>query len=557
MSKRLAITIAGAVSLGSYEAGVVYEILEAIHQHNSLTNISDDDRIIVDVLTGASAGGMTAIILAQKLLYSAGEFQGPYDNPLYNTWVRQISLEGLQATENDEPALNSLFSSNLIEAISREALLQRYSTQLVSPPQRHSAVGPEIRVGVALTNLNGVAYGYPVTPGGKFTYVDYCDQMTRHVAEADCDTREFWEPLRQAAVACGAFPIAFRPQDMQRSAKNEPADYESINLQPWSRDPTMFTYSDGGVLQNQPLGMAKNLVDLIDMHHHQESRFYLFVSPHAKDPNANDTFHAQNADYFHLFRRLIGAVIGQAGFQDWITANEMNQRIALLDARADSLKKAILSDQIDSASLATTASAILKLFFPEGTHLSPGAIAAESLDQARLRVAAHFAADIRDLNAVPEQANAFRDAVLAFETSAGLGARDHMTIYGITATESQLAGAGLEAFLGFFDQRFRDHDYDVGREHARDLLTNSVLAQPGALGPIHYTGSPIHPIDSRLDGLKMSQVPNTDLHAFKAGMRKRLNEMLREIWGPILSLSAIPGSDLIIDSILDRMIARL
>jgi hypothetical protein len=83
------------------------------------------------------------------------------------------------------------------------------------------------------------------------------------------------------------------------------------------------------------------------------------------------------------------------------------------------------------------------------------------------------------------------------------------------------------------------------------------LAQPGALGPIHYTGSPIHPIDSRLDGLKMSQVPNTDLHAFKAGMRKRLNEMLREIWGPILSLSAIPGSDLIIDSILDRMIARL
>ena len=69
------------------------------------------------------------------------------------------------------------------------------------------------------------------------------------------------------------------------------------------------------------------------------------------------------------------------------------------------------------------------------------------------------------------QATAFRDAVLAFETAAGLGARDQMTIYGVIAKESELAGAGLQAFLGFFAQRFRDHDYDVGRCHARKVLT--------------------------------------------------------------------------------------
>ncbi|MGB9363473.1 MAG: hypothetical protein WCA99_17850, partial [Candidatus Sulfotelmatobacter sp.] len=114
MPKKLAITIAGAVSLGSYEAGVLYEVLDAIQQHNSNPATVDDDRIVIDVLTGASAGGMTAIILAQKLLYCAGGFHGPYDNPLYNLWVKRISLSGLQATEDDEPALNSLFSSNLI-----------------------------------------------------------------------------------------------------------------------------------------------------------------------------------------------------------------------------------------------------------------------------------------------------------------------------------------------------------------------------------------------------------------------------------------------------------
>ena len=557
MPKKLAITVAGAVSLGSYEAGVLYELLDAIDQHDRNAATSDDDRIVIDVLTGASAGGMTAIILAQKLLYSADEFRGPYDNPLYNTWVKRISLAGLQATQDDESALNSLFSSNLVEAISREALMQRYAAMPPPPAKAYAGVGDAIRVGVALTNLNGVGYGYPVTPDGQFDYIDYGDQLTRQVIGASCDTPDFWEPLRQAAVASGAFPIAFRPQDIQRSAKTEPDDYTNQNLEPWDRDPMQFTYSDGGILQNQPLGMAKNLVDLIDVHMHQEERFYLFVSPHAKDPDANDSFHAANADYLHLIQRLIDVVMGQSGFEDWITAQGVNHRVELLDTRAEGLKSAILDGEIDVTCLAKTAESLLKLFFPDGEHLSPGATAPETLVQAQARIAVQYEEEVSALGGVPDGANAFRDAVLAFETAAGLGARDVMTIYGITATQNELAGAGLQSFLGFFDQRFRDHDYDVGRTHAREVLTNLALASPNALGPFRYTGSEIRPIDSRLDGLKLSQVPLADLQTFKTGMRNRLNQMLRDLWGPYLSLPAMPVADLILDSALNHVIAKL
>ena len=35
MPYKLAITVAGGVSLGTYEAGVLYEIVDAISQHNS------------------------------------------------------------------------------------------------------------------------------------------------------------------------------------------------------------------------------------------------------------------------------------------------------------------------------------------------------------------------------------------------------------------------------------------------------------------------------------------------------------------------------------------
>ncbi|QHN03167.1 patatin-like phospholipase family protein [Granulicella sp. WH15] len=449
MPKRLAITIAGAVSLGSYEAGVLYEVLDAVHQHNNNSATAASDRIVIDVLTGASAGGMTAIILAQKLMYGAGEFVGPYDNPLYNIWVKRISLEELQKPEDSEPALHSLFSSTLIETISKEALLARYEGEL-SPKERHSGVGDFIRVGVALTNLNGIAYGYDVTPGGRFTYIDYGDQLSREVVDAMSDTSDFWEPLRQAAVACGAFPVAFRPQDVSRSAKIESNDYPSPNLEKWAQDPQLYTYSDGGILQNQPLGMAKNLVDLIDCHQNQDSRYYLFVSPHAKDPDTSDTFHARNADYFHLLMRLVSVAIGQSGFQDWITAKDVNTRLALLDERAKGLRDAILNHQIDVPALMLTSNSVLLLFFPHGTHRAPGARKDESLLDAKDRIQKQYHDWVNDLAGIPGASDAFRDAVLAFETSAGLGACCFPTL----ERAKQKIEPGLKAGLGR-NTRFR------------------------------------------------------------------------------------------------------
>lgn len=48
MPKKLAVVISGAVSLGSYEAGVMYEVLEAIARHNENAK-SNKERIEIDV----------------------------------------------------------------------------------------------------------------------------------------------------------------------------------------------------------------------------------------------------------------------------------------------------------------------------------------------------------------------------------------------------------------------------------------------------------------------------------------------------------------------------
>src|SRR5260370_10391090 len=183
-------------------------------------------------------------------------------------------------------------------------------------------------------------------PNGKFIFTRHEDQLTRVLSVGGTDNKEIWEEIRDASVASGAYPLAFRAKELDRKR----ADYTKGNLEPWTDDPSRFTYTDGGVLQNEPLGMAKNLVNAIDAHWNNDSRFYLFVSPHGRNSNADSAFREENADYFHMMKRMAEVMLGRSEFQDWITAVGTNEQIAVRDAldtqpvegrRSGGLKEAI------------------------------------------------------------------------------------------------------------------------------------------------------------------------------------------------------------------------
>jgi len=120
-----------------------------------------------------------------------------------------------------------------------------------------------------------------------------------------------------------------------------------------------------------------------------------------------------------------------------------------------------------------------------------------------------------------------------------------MRIYGIVTEDGCLAGAGILAFLGFFDQRYRDHDYDWGRTVAQQLLGNSAFNYPSELGPIRYTPAPIRPIDQTLSGLQLNKVPSGQVTTFKNGLTARINEILKDVLSnPIERYPAQLGADL-------------
>lgn len=148
MAYRLAIAISGAVSLGSYEAGVMFEIIRAIGIHNE--SVTESNKIEIDVLTGASAGGMTAVILAQKLMFEGDALKDPDTNHLYMPWVQAADVHGmLQIQEGDDPN-KSILSSGFIGGVAERFLLDRYkkSTPPVCIP--HPAAAKSIRLGMPL-----------------------------------------------------------------------------------------------------------------------------------------------------------------------------------------------------------------------------------------------------------------------------------------------------------------------------------------------------------------------------------------------------------------------
>lgn len=185
MVSKVAIAISGAVSLGSYEAGAIYELLEAIGQHNLHNTHHPERQILVDVITGASAGGMTAAMLAQKLLYAGDSLATPYANDLYRAWVERVDISGLLSNDHGDNPRQSLLSSNYVGAIADEMLLGRYrSTQ--RPIKHHPAAAPTLHLALAMSNLNGVDYAVSAFKNasldaetGYFVQTRFEDSFTR------------------------------------------------------------------------------------------------------------------------------------------------------------------------------------------------------------------------------------------------------------------------------------------------------------------------------------------------------------------------------------------
>jgi hypothetical protein len=323
----LAITMAGAVSAGAYTAGVMDYLLEVLEKWESIkNNDTHKDKlpthnIKIEILSGASAGGMTAcissIVLHQKDKHHVDFESNEADrkkNRLYNSWVNlghgSSSMTGNKAifellgdkdvkeieefkrktNEEKEGCIEfpiSFFDSSIIRKIAEDSTkLDKDDKDEIAAYGLPDYVAKDFDAFVTLTSLKGFKKTISLqkhTTGGyeaSYTTTDHRDVMMFNFGKenkqpgiinvnlpTETNDSEGLTLLRNAAVSTGAFPIGLEYGFIERKTEYINKNFLMKQIHKRKKDVDIVSgdsYSsamiDGGLINNEPFELTKILL---------------------------------------------------------------------------------------------------------------------------------------------------------------------------------------------------------------------------------------------------------------------------------------------------------
>jgi hypothetical protein len=300
----LGICMAGAITAGSYTAGVMDYLFETLEnwQFCKDENIRAREAgkriddwpypsvpmydVIIQIISGASAGGMCAAITTSMLAEGVKANDFAYKNSkLYKAWIeladgdeRDSTIKKLLDTSDIKVAdgLESLLNSKVLDNLCDKVIT------VVEEPKFPKYVSEDLDILTTITNLRGKPYHIKFKSDGKdkeHTMILHRDFMHFRMGEEanprsvktdflplDFRVPNHVEMLKATALATGAFPIGLSARGLSRSEQyynsktsnivgDEKAtlspipdrDYHSLNI-------------DGGALNNEPFGETERIL---------------------------------------------------------------------------------------------------------------------------------------------------------------------------------------------------------------------------------------------------------------------------------------------------------
>ena len=207
----LALVLGGTVSAGTFTAGVLDFLFQALDEWDKAraANLPEvaQHKVRIRIITGASGGGINAVLAARALNYSfphaaysdTAVWKRPHSsNPFYEVWVNQISIEALLSTSDldkdssgNQPPLVSILNGNVLTEVAertlgREATIKdgKVVTSALSGfptsdqpgvsrvPARSWVCNP-LAIVVTHTNLSGVPYSQLFTSASSDAAAEY------------------------------------------------------------------------------------------------------------------------------------------------------------------------------------------------------------------------------------------------------------------------------------------------------------------------------------------------------------------------------------------------
>jgi len=249
------LTFYGGVSLAVFEAGVAYELIRAL-QYSREAEIPD---LHVDVISGTSAGGLTAIQIAAAL---AGRNPDGVLAKMLSMWANVADITRLL------PKGSYTGQGLLDNTVLKDGVLDFLRT---ARSGESAPLEDDLEFILTVTNFSGLREPVMLPQGDEVFQSMRVFPTTRHVEYERFDAEAIRRGEEHAAIAlagaCTAgFPVAFDPTVKQSSSLPEDVAQE-------------FVYVDGGLRDNRPLGVA---IDAIQQRPSPDRRYY-FIDP-------NETF---------------------------------------------------------------------------------------------------------------------------------------------------------------------------------------------------------------------------------------------------------------------------
>jgi predicted acylesterase/phospholipase RssA len=237
--QQIALVLRGGVSLGAYIAGALDELMHALAATNDY---------VIDIITGASAGATTAAIVARGLLYH----QGTMD--LHDVWVRSIDIIDLLDPQMPADAAFALLNDRPLHQVAQRIVDGIAGT---TEGRRAAWVAPRLTVAMTLGNTTTLSYISRVrmpAAGRTEEYVQYrhAEQEAFVLNAYESPDPQQWRRIVNVALASAAFPFAFPPVALRRSAGDE----NHYIQRPAFKGEAEFWYYDGGAFNNLPLDLA-------------------------------------------------------------------------------------------------------------------------------------------------------------------------------------------------------------------------------------------------------------------------------------------------------------
>lgn len=372
---KIGIAMAGAVSAGAYTAGVIDYLLETLSKWENAKErnkqLGEDHpdydpsvpmhNVVIEVMGGSSAGGMTAAIATLGLFEGMRpvnkENKEKASNKMYEAWVN-LNDRGdgkmstlLQMLETDDifehDGVISLLNSKPIDAIAERA------GQLSRITELPDYISRQLEVILTLTSLRGIPLavnffdqakqqakaGEPVKPAHRmFLHKGIAHMRVTpegvapdpHVIPFDPAREADRTLLLQCAKASGAFPLGLAPRELQQTqttyiramvdrmfSKQERDNYNvedpvnGVHIE--IEDDTFdFFAVDGGTVNNEPFGEVIRALEEKCIDDPGQNYAVLMIDPFPNFETEEEPERQLSPKLIELAPKVLAAIRGQA-----------------------------------------------------------------------------------------------------------------------------------------------------------------------------------------------------------------------------------------------------